>query len=475
MIRYALTRSKKTIVAGVSLVALLASLFSPIGLTPSGAEEQQQSFKTSDYADATSFALFSECWTGYPFQVRERTVVSAFIGGGQISQQDINNGFAFHVAIFSGTRDGIFTTDGLVADAVFAASGAVNQVEDLVDPVTLTPNTWYFLATGANKEPLTPYNTGRYNIEEMDLSQVVTEDSVISAWPNKSSTSLLVGPSSVCTGSAAGVVGWFAPGQEYPKQPAIGFIHSPAPLRTITGCSASFALSNPFADQLVDFDVQSISGGSTAFAEARVDGNVIDSSFVELPATGSIPAFTPPRYGGTTFSFAVYGIDEDDEPVGEPLCEASFTVQSPSFDTLTLPNATVGVPYSQELTYDPSEGYRMLDCLTAAKNLPAGLSISRPQNLPAGSCGTVSGTPTNAGSSTIEASLKYEPVVPTPRMSTAANHESGNSLEIKGEFVLVVENSTTPTNPTTTTTTSPTNANSSSGSTAAPVTPRFTG
>ena len=124
-------------------------------------------------------------------------------------------------------------------------------------------------------------------------------------------------------------------------------------------------------------------GGSTPYAWSISVGSLPPGLGINA-ATGLISG-TPTTKG--TFDFTVQVKDS----LGATATAAvSITINSPLSMTNTLPNGTVGVSYSA--TIGATGGTTPYACSITAGTLPAGLAL--------GGC-TVSGTPTTAGSSTV--------------------------------------------------------------------------
>jgi hypothetical protein len=104
--------------------------------------------------------------------------------------------------------------------------------------------------------------------------------------------------------------------------------------------------------------------------------------------------------GGSSYTGGVSGATVQDDvaaPSGAPDGEViiSYSYVAPSITTSSLPDATVGSAYSQDLS--ASSGTSPYSWSVTSGSLPAGLSLA--------SDGTISGTPTTAGTSTFTVQL----------------------------------------------------------------------
>jgi len=142
------------------------------------------------------------------------------------------------------------------------------------------------------------------------------------------------------------------------------------------------------------------SGGKTPYVWSVSTGS-LPAGLTLNSATGVISG-TPTAGGIIPFTITL----TDATPVQ---ATAALTINVLGITTTSLPDGTVGTPYSQ--TLQTAGGGPPLTWAVASGTLPAGLTLST-------SAGTISGTPTIAGSSTFIVSASYTPAsvagVPVP-------------------------------------------------------------
>jgi large repetitive protein len=160
-------------------------------------------------------------------------------------------------------------------------------------------------------------------------------------------------------------------------------------------------------------------GGTGTLAMSMAGGSLPPGLTFDA-ATGAISG-TPTASG--TYNFTVQVVDQSSIPYtatqAESITVTSTAVTPLSLTMSTLPNGTVGVPYSA--TIGVTGGTAPYSCTIAAGSLPAGLMLG-------GGC-VVSGTPMAAGTSTV---------------TVTATDSSNPALTTTGPETITITNNTTP-------------------------------
>lgn len=259
----------------------------------------------------------------------------------------------------------------------------------------------------------------------------------------RSRSRLLVAVVVVATTLAAGLVGPAAPAHA-----------APSPVPSITDCTISFTPSTLGPDQPSTVSITSTSGVGGAIGVGS------PGEGIAIPLIGEYEwADMYAVYGAGPFTLSVWALNTV-LPIGplDKVCEATLTVLGPAGPTFVtdaaLPVATVGVPFAQPLLAEPGSEFTTVTGCTVTGAMPPGISLT-----PAGGpgpdeidCGTLTGTPTTAGTSTLTATLTYRIEASAPCGTEGADSGDGaavcgldeaETLTVTRDFTLTVVDAAT--------------------------------
>jgi len=168
------------------------------------------------------------------------------------------------------------------------------------------------------------------------------------------------------------------------------------------------------------FTLTASGGAGTPYTWSLQSGSTLPPGLSSIPSTGAI-SFTPTTAG--TYNFTVQVADNGSTSTSTQAVTLVINATTPSISTSTLPGATVGTAYSQQIAYNNggSSATPTFTITSGATSLTStGLSMS--------SGGLISGTPTSSGSVSITVTVTVGSLTSTGKVITFTVNPSGFSI-----------------------------------------------